>query len=361
MIWRLLSIAIFALTAGGVAYLIFYTPIDERLSDLEYTPSIAYLVQPNSSMAFSTNGPQKSSNHKPTGHWQHGFSTHMVARLSVSCPLERHRWQRRARAGLPRANSNITLSITRRRTLSASLPCGIWRTPPRCSDYNVAGETILPEGGAIEISLPPNSPPLYFNATGEQFRSDVEAQQRKLSLAAHQKDKLVRRLGIMRWSMLNEEEKWSLVQHEWKALAPKGQINRNFTSAWIMQSDYELPWSYPQLMGTTLTHNRALALNLVGPVTLRLSGPKEIGALELYTIADAPDEAIVSQVSLDTDQPIGLSMEERGFKLDITHEGPISLHLKNTQIGDVGPIIFSVDEPQPEQFLDGRSGPCFKT
>ena len=156
--------------------------------------------------------------------------------------------------------------------------------------------------------------------------------------------------------MLNEEERWALVQHEWKALAPKGQINKDFTSTWIMQSNYELPWSYPQLMGTTLSPHRALAINLIGPVTLRLSGPKEINTLTLHTVADAPDEAIVTPVSLTQDEPIGLTMEERGYKLDISHEGPITLHLNNTQKGDIGPVIFSVDTPRSSQFFGWTLG-----
>ena len=357
MIWRLLSVAVFLLTAGGIGYLIWMTPVNERMSELEYTPSIAYLVQPNGQMAFAlpmglkkvriTSRLATENLDSPPTWWQ-GYQFHLRWKDidgNVVHEQDYHERTRTSRFPSPEEEPY-------RRAFLA----GIGEPLPDARITIVAGDTILPEGGSIEVSLPFDSPPLYFNATGEQLRSNVEAQQRILSLTTHQKDKLVRRLGMISWSMLNKEEQWALVQHEWKALAPKGQINKDFTSTWIMQSNYELPWSYPQLMGTTLSHQRALALNLVGPVTLRLSGPKEIQNLTLYTVADAADEAVVTPVTVEKDEPIGLNMEESGYKLQIEHNGPVSLHLKNTQKGDIGPVIFSVDSPKSEQFFGWTLG-----
>lgn len=356
-VWSFFSFVLFSMVAGGVGYLLYKKPMKEWESNVKYTPSISYLVKPHENLKLTvpigmrririTSRLALSNIDSPPTWWQ-GYQFRVRWKDEMGYTVKENYYHERTRTSRFPSPEEAPY----RRAFLAGFDAPL----PDARITIVSGQTVLPLGGSIEISIPEDGAPLYIHATAEQLRSDIEAQQQLLSLATHQKEKLARRMGIINWSMLNNDERWALVKHEWKALSPKGRIGKDFQSSWIMQSDYELPWAYPQLMGTTLESNRAMALNLVGPVTVRVSGPKDIKKLHGYTITDAPDAAIREEVEWVPDTKVGLNQEEGAYSVKITREGPVSLHITNKRLSPVGPIILSVDDPSPSQFLGWTLG-----
>lgn len=226
----------------------------------------------------------------------------------------------------------------------------------------ISGGETLPSGGILRFTSLDPARPTWVKAFAETtMPRDPDIHR----ISQKTREDLTNRVGLVDWRLLSDLERNLLAGTSWKGLSPRGRRGEDYQSSWLASTDYQLTVDQARTTRLQLAPGRKLALNLVGPVTVRLSGEDGVTALTAGVIrADAPlaeadpfGEAasplppVLETVKPRPGTPLGLAGESTALFLEIPFQGPLSLHLANPSQRTVGPFYLSVDDPDPSRFL----------
>lgn len=212
------------------------------------------------------------------------------------------------------------------------------------------GGRVLPEGGRLRVSAPEEGPALLIRAYGEEYLGTVDASLVLFGPTAFLRDQLLRRVGFPTWELLHRGERAALSDTVWRTLRPSRAESEHIQPRWLMRSDFRLSLDEQRLGGATLPPGRKVALNLVGPVEVRVSGDPSAAALEASLIT-----ALEGDLEVRPGRPLGLQGETFARRY-LLPAGPVSLVLSNPTDEAIGPFLYSVDGAHPEQLFGYTEG-----
>lgn len=206
----------------------------------------------------------------------------------------------------------------------------------------------LPTGGVLRV----RSPDAALLVRG--FAEHAEGPGR--SRPAHSRERrasISGRLGLPSWSMATESERTRAAARWWTKLAPRGRDGRDYERRWLARVD-ELPsLAEHQASALVLPARRSVALNLVGPVHLRLAGRAGLEAIEVAVVTE--DGSTVRLPARPT-EPRGVPGADRALALDVVADGAVSVRLTNPGTDAVGPFVALVHDVDPERFFGWTIG-----
>ncbi|MBW1880237.1 MAG: hypothetical protein JRJ84_17895 [Deltaproteobacteria bacterium] len=191
---------------------------------------------------------------------------------------------------------------------------------------------------------------LFLRGFGEEDRGAVDAQLTLLGPTMQLQGDLLRRIGLPYWALLDRGEQNALTRTVWRSLRVGSGSDEEVHARWIMRSDLRLTPEEQALAGTTIPPGRAVALNLVGPVSVRVSGGSEVLDLEHEVVSAEPGE-----VRATPDDPVAVGTDVAAIRYHLP-PGPTSLHLRNHTERPIGPFLFAVDHARPDQLFGKTAG-----
>ncbi|MBN1334359.1 MAG: hypothetical protein JXB39_00200 [Deltaproteobacteria bacterium] len=208
----------------------------------------------------------------------------------------------------------------------------------------VPGRAVLPDGGVLRVSGGETG--LLLRPFGSVDSGGVGAALQGFTATRQAREAWTRRTGLPDWSLLDLGERRSVAGTAWHVLRPAGGKGTGHLSRWITSADLTLSSVQQQTAGIVLAPGRSVALDLVGPLAVRISGGEDVSSLDHHLVWENHPDAWRASCSPDT--PLGLPGETRAVRYDLLLDGPVSLHLHNRTGRPVGPILASLDHPDPE-------------
>jgi hypothetical protein len=212
------------------------------------------------------------------------------------------------------------------------------------------GNTVVPEGGFLRVTVPTEGATLFVRGFGEEDRGPLDAQLTLFGPTLRLQRDLLRRIGLPYWALLDQGERNALTRTVWRSLRVGSGSDEEVHARWILRSELRLTPEEQALTGTSLPPGRRVALNLVGPVSVRVSGGPEVVELAHSVVATQPGE-----VRATPDEPVEAGTDVAAIRYHLP-PGPVSLQLANETQMPIGPFLFAVDDARPDQLYGGTAG-----
>ncbi len=213
-----------------------------------------------------------------------------------------------------------------------------------CRTTLAPGRAVLPDGGSLRVSGGDGG--LLVRPFGSVANEGLGVALGGLTATRRLRTGWTRRIGLPDWSMLDLGERRGVAATSWRFLHPTGRTGAGRMARWIVGSDLTLSALHQRAAGFDLPAGRSVALDLVGPVSVRISGGDDVAFLRHHVVwGDRPDP---DRAALSPGVPLGIPGESRAVRYTLALEGPVSLHLHNPTGRDLGPILASIDRPDPQ-------------
>lgn len=195
----------------------------------------------------------------------------------------------------------------------------------------------LPEGGQLRLSVPEDGEPLVFRVWGQVPIGPLEAERRARSATQRSQQGYQGRLGMPDWRMVSLAERRLLTPTTWVSLRPA----EDTSPRWLAPGSRSLTVEAQQTSGRILEPGRSLAINLVAPAQVVISGPDPLDALSLRQIGLSAEDTPISLPDL----PLGVG-DRHATRVVLDGIGPSSLVVHNPTDSPLGPLWFRLDPPQ---------------
>ncbi|MCO4769149.1 MAG: hypothetical protein KDA24_03910 [Deltaproteobacteria bacterium] len=224
---------------------------------------------------------------------------------------------------------------------------------------------LLPSGGFLRIRNPHDERTVLYRISGEAPRSSFSTGQLVVSASERAARSLAMRVGAQRWSALDPTERRLIASQRRMDLVPRAGTQP--TRRVVALADDLLTWREQPAGELDLEDGRSMAVNLIGPVQLRVSGGPGIRALDATVISAAAGDGQNSRIAAGPQggsqtlrgtpaQPLGFYGESDAVVFTVEHEGPFALHLHNHSGGDVRPLFLSVDQASSDRWYGWTTG-----
>lgn len=341
---RLFSGVIWALVATLTGWAIAARPAAISHSELIYEPTLAYALPPGTSGVFLV-GPDvqraklisRSALPRNQAHRigdPYDYAVHVEWLDDEHHPVMDHTfWESAGVSRMPGPGLSSWQNAWLRDS-SETL------TDDRITSIPV--KTVLPAGGYLRLAAPATGAPLYVRLYGEQVRGRVDSSLALFGPTTELQDGLLRRIGLPAWSLLDRGERRALARTMWRTLAPDAATRKAIEPRWVMHSDLRLSEIQQRLAWQVLDAKRSVALDLVGPTDVRLSGQPEIADLHVSWVSAG--EAPLTE---HAGPPVHFGGASRARVFHVPH-GPGSLVFRNPTDRPIGPFWWTLDEIGPE-------------
>ena len=213
---------------------------------------------------------------------------------------------------------------------------------------------LLPEGGVVKVSASAASYPVLMRGFARTQRKGTDLERAVLAPTRREIEQAVHGSGVPSFDLLNARERRLLLSKQWRAdhvpLIGDAPLSRRVqfraTEDQRDQRDVRLK----------LQPRRSVALNLRGPVSIRISGNAEIQKLNVSVVADVADAADGEQGPFFQESvttPLGFAGETTARELRIDSAAPFSLQITNPSPSEIW-FYASVDDAS-ESHLFGRT------
>lgn len=201
---------------------------------------------------------------------------------------------------------------------------------------------VLPGGGLLRLGVPPDGEPIVLRVFGAREPGEVSSS----SVKAEELARAARRVGLPDVHLLEPAERRQLLDENWRSLPfaateNKGRLQR------LRRHVPELAPREEAAAGTVLTPGQSVAINVVGPTRLRVSGGPGVNALLVETLADVPAEEQDLDPAREPAQPVPLPGMTHGYDLSIPHAAATTITFTNPTGRNVGPLVFTLPTDDP--------------
>lgn len=220
-----------------------------------------------------------------------------------------------------------------------------WLTDGRLTTLPLS--EFLPRGG--EVSIRTTSPyPVLVRAFLPNVIDESQLEYYMLATPRRMVDQLLNKHDLPDWSTLEDTERRRLLDTFW--LQQNAQSTNADPERAILFGERLSP-AARRVRRQRLEPGRAMSVNMVGPVSFRLSGDSDLARLSLRRITDVPEDEDQPPLALVQDRPLGLLGEVQAFAGVIEEPHPFSLHIRNDARE---PVYFylSIDEPDMLQLFE---------
>lgn len=212
---------------------------------------------------------------------------------------------------------------------------------------------LVPKGGAIRIRAEAGGRDALLRAFTEAPRDPLEVRRSMIAPTLAEQAEMREQSGVSDWTLLDETERSRILTTFWRSLeAVRAGDGRDAIARRATLTGVSLDPAEREVRDLAIAPRRSVAVNLRGPVVVRLSGGDGIAQLTASLIADsAPGEPPAGIVEAPS-QPLGFFGETKARELRIATGTVFSLVIGNPGTETV-PLFLSIDHPKPVSLFGG--------
>lgn len=213
----------------------------------------------------------------------------------------------------------------------------------------VPGGELLPAGGTLRVEAPADGPSLLVRVWGESERSRLDAERLGRAPSNQDRERLSGRIAATSWARLLPSERSLVAATRRRSLIPRGGSDSDLARRRVVPAEVAISWAEQSAVQLRLEPDRSLAVNLVGPVQVRLSGGRGASSLEVWVVSDREEGAPQAEIIERPAWPLGFHGEEEARLFEVPQDAAFSLRVRNDGQETVEPLLLSVDDPHPDR------------
>ncbi|MBW2733671.1 MAG: hypothetical protein JRH20_14885 [Deltaproteobacteria bacterium] len=209
---------------------------------------------------------------------------------------------------------------------------------------------VLPQGGTIRITLRARGAPVLLRVFAEEPRNKLAMERLLVSPGRLVRESVERRSGLSSWSLLAPAERPYLLAGRWTRLEIRGRVARELKAHRVKLREVRVGWQARHVSRLYLDAGQSMAVNLRGPIKVRLSGDEMITKLGVDVVADLP---LGTKPRLREEQakPVGFAMEKQARWIILEDAAALTLQLHNHHPSRRARFFLSVDRLKPSQLF----------